>query len=147
MVFLRTREPQLWLRNHGAPHSLDDHGCSRALSRKEKTYSSCRARVHTEHLLTNLPVAPTPGGAGPKEPLEGTTPPLRPRSGSHSSALLSLGRAWLPARCWPLPEQLSALRAPCLGTLDSFLKVLLPSAVGSSHLSFRSQAEHGILCP
>lgn len=79
MVLLRTREPQLWLRNHGAPHSLDDHGCKQSSLQEGEDILFCRAGVHTEQLLTNLPVTPIPRGAGPKEPLEGTASPFRPR--------------------------------------------------------------------
>lgn len=99
---------------------------AKTLTRKEK------ASLHMALLLANLPAAPT-------------------AIGQILSTFVSCPCCSAPAQApsrmepnLPLLKQLNALRAPCLGTLESVPKALLSSLVGWLHCSFRSQVEPNI---
>lgn len=99
---------------------------AKILTRKEK------ASLHMALLLANLPAAPTAIGQIPS---------------TFVSCPCCSAPAQDPSRMepnLPLPKQLHALRAPCLGTLDSVPKVLLSSLLSWFRHSFRSLVEPNI---
>lgn len=98
------------------------------------------AAIHRPLLLTDLPGAPTATGQSLSTFISRACRSARAQARNLSFALSRMEPGL------PLPKQLSARWALCLGTLDSVPKVLLSSLVGSSHHSCRSQVEHNLVC-